>query len=277
MTTLQVLRKRSKSIRATADMASAMKTASSVKYARIARILNGIEAYSTACEHALSLFGDAVLPRKTTAVKTRNAMVLLSNDRGFCGGFNSELLKFFGKCLEEEEESPLLMVNGQKGITFCKERGLDFEELELPEIPSYGDAEKLTEKLFELYNEGEVSSVKLVFQRFANMMTQVPSAETILPPAPAESGETADMLFLPDRETALQAPAMYCLVNSVYHILLEHSAGIQAATTIAMRNACDNAEKSLEEMEMLINRIRQAEVTNSVIETSSFLAGNFES
>ena len=66
---------------------------------------------------------------------------------------------------------------------------------------------------------------------------------------------------------------MYCLINSIYRIMLSHSAGAQAATTIAMRNACDNADESLEKLETLINRIRQAEVTNSVIETSSFLAG----
>ena len=56
-----------------------------------------------------------------------------------------------------------------------------------------------------------------------------------------------------------------------YHILLGHCAGIQAATSIAMRSACDNADKSLDKLETLINRIRQAEVTNSVIETSSYL------
>ena len=60
-------------------------------------------------------------------------------------------------------------------------------------------------------------------------------------------------------------------MNSIYHIMLGHCAGIQAATTIAMRNACDNAEKSLEKLEILINRIRQSDVTNSVIETSSYL------
>ena len=57
--------------------------------------------------------------------------------------------------------------------------------------------------------------------------------------------------------------------------MLGHAAGAQAATTIAMRSACDNAEKSLEKLEILINRIRQAEVTNSVIETSSSQAGQF--
>ncbi|MBR6089685.1 MAG: F0F1 ATP synthase subunit gamma, partial [Anaerolineaceae bacterium] len=110
MASLQVLRKRYKSIQATADMAFAMKTASSVKYARISKMLVNIEAYSRECEKALSLFGDSVLERKTKTVKSRNCMVLFSNDRGFCGGFNGELLRFFQELLDAETEPPLLYV-----------------------------------------------------------------------------------------------------------------------------------------------------------------------
>ena len=79
--------------------------------------------------------------------------------------------------------------------------------------------------------------------------------------------------FMKDRETAQMTPPMYCLTTSIYRILLGHAGGAQAATTIAMRSACDNADKSLARLEILINRIRQAEVTNSVIETSSFMVG----
>ena len=140
------------------------------------------------------------------------------------------------------------------------------------EIPLYQDAETLTARLFELYESGEVDRVKIVCQRFENMMRQTPVVETVLPHQTGEDSlPDEDILYLPDRETALRTPAMYCLTNSIYRIMLGHCAGIQAATTIAMRSACDNAEKSLEELEVLINRIRQSEVTNSVIETSSYL------
>ncbi len=271
MATLQVLRKRYKSIQATADMASALKTASSVKYARIARVLSNIDAYSLACDRTLALFGNEVLTRKTKDVKPRNCMVLFSNDRGFCGGFNSELLRFFDETYQTEAEKPLLLVFGQKGEAFCKGKGIDYESLPLKEIPAYRDAEELTDRLFNLYESGEVNQVKIVCQRFKNMMTQTPVCETILPHPAGDESQTADILFLPDRETALRTPSMYCLTNSIYHIMLGHCAGIQAATTIAMRNACDNAEKSLEKLEILINRIRQSDVTNSVIETSSYL------
>ena len=120
MATLQVLRKRFKSIQATADMASALKTASSVKYAKISRVLTNIEAYSRACDDTLALFGDAVLTRQTDKVNSRNCLVVFTNNRGFCGGFNSELLGFFEKKLSEETEPPLLIVLGQKGVSFCK-------------------------------------------------------------------------------------------------------------------------------------------------------------
>lgn len=278
MATLQVLRKRFKSIQATADMASALKTASSVKYARISRELTHIDAYSRACDETLALFGSAVLSRKAKEVKPRSCLVLLTNDRGFCGGFNSELLKFFEKHLESEAEPPLLIVWGLKGVNFCKSKKLQFETLQMEDVPAYKDAEALTAKLFEIYNTGEAAHIDLIYQQFSNMMVQTPSAETILPHQAQneDNGERSEILFLPDKETAMYTPAMYCLINSIYRIILGHCAGIHAATTIAMRNACDNAEKSLDNLETLINRIRQAEVTNSVIETSSFLAGHFE-
>ena len=271
MANLQVLRKRYKSIQATADMASALKTASTVKYAKISRVLTNIEAYSRACDETLALFGNVGLKRRTKTVKTKNCLVFLSNDRGFCGGFNSELLKFFETRIAEEQEPPVLFVSGQKGISFCRGKGFSFETLKISDVPAYSDAENLTNRIFELYASGEVNRVFIIHQHFVNMMVQNPADELILPQQQAENDREQDILFLPDMETAVQTPSMYCLTNSIYHILLGHYAGIQAATTIAMRNACDNADKSLEKLETLINRIRQAEVTNSVIETSSYL------
>lgn len=271
MANLQVLRKRYKSIQATADMASALKTASTVKYAKISRVLANIEAYSRACDQTLALFGDIGLKRKAKTVKSQNCFVFLTNDRGFCGGFNSELLKFFETRLAEEQEPPVLFVYGQKGISFCKGKGISFETLNLADVPTYADAEFLTNRLFNLYSSGEVDRVFIIHQHFVNMMVQKPTDELVLPQQQTEKKENQDILFLPDMETAVQTPSMYCLTNSIYHILLGHCAGIQAATTIAMRNACDNAGESLEKLESLINRIRQAEVTNSVIETSSYL------
>lgn len=95
MANLQVLRKRYKSIQATADMAAAMKTAATVKYAKISKKLVNILAYSLACDEALALFGTVGFPRRTTEIKKRNCLVVFSSDRGFCGGFNGELLRFF--------------------------------------------------------------------------------------------------------------------------------------------------------------------------------------
>ena len=272
MANLQVLRKRYKSIQATADMAAAMRTASTVKYARISRELSNIDAYSRACDEALALFGTAGLPRRTETVKNRNCLVVFSNNRGFCGGFNSDLLRFFEGRMAKETESPLLFVLGQKAEALSKSHGYPCEMLPLPDVPSDKDAEALTARLFEIYASGEAKEIQIIYQRFNNMMNQTPAAETILPHEQrSDQEEVQSLLFLPDRATALQSPAMYCLVNSIYRIMLGHAAGIQAATTIAMRSACDNADKSLEKLETLINRIRQAEVTNSVIETSSYI------
>ena len=114
MANLQVLRKRYKSIQTTADMAAAMKTAATVKYSKISKKLISIFEYSLACDEALALFGTVGFPRQTAEIRKRNCLVVFSSDRGFCGGFNGELLRFFEEKIYKEKKKPLLIVIGQK-------------------------------------------------------------------------------------------------------------------------------------------------------------------
>ena len=94
----------------------------------------------------------------------------------------------------------------------------------------------------------------------------------MLTPETGSDGEEAEAeapLFLPDRETIGAQLAVSCVDARLFELALENSAGAQAATIMAMRSACDNAAESAAELEITINRRRQAEVTSSVIETAS--------
>lgn len=274
MSNLQVLKKRLNSVCATKEMAEAMKTVATVKYSRAGKAYSEYEKYSEACGSALELLGGAFLSRQTDEVKPRNCLVLLTSNRGFCGGFNGNVLRFFASELEAESEPPLLIVCGKKGRKYCTDRSLEAEFLEMEDIPSYAFAKDLTEKLFELYSSGEVSGIYFISQHFKNIMTQLPARTKILPQEQSEGNALSDeTLFLPDRETVGAKLALTCLAGTVYRILLAHASGAQAATIVAMRSASDNAGESQVKLETMINRIRQAEVTNSVIETSSAAQG----
>lgn len=269
MASLQELRKRLRSIQSTGQLAGAMRTAATAKYAKVSRIRDEFAPYADACRDMLRLLGGAGIEPEAEEAAHRDCLVILGGNRGLCGGFNAELFRF----LEEElkkTEAPVLLVGGKKAAVFLRERGMDFEEYPLSDVPSYDEIKPLAERLRALYVTGEVERVLVVYQNFRNMLTQVPTAAQILP-EPVSDGEesAAAPLFLPDRDTIGAQLAVNCLDAQVFDLALSNSAGAQAATIMAMRSACDNAEASAADLEITINRRRQAEVTSSVIETAS--------
>lgn len=269
MASLQELRKRLRSIQSTGQLAGAMRTAATAKYARLGRLREDFAPYAGACRDMLRLLGGAGVSRSSEAIRPRDCLVVLSANRGMCGGFNAELLRFLAERLEERED-PALLVSGRKAAAFLRERGAAFEEFAISDVPVYGEVKALADRLRALYAAGEVERVLVIYQGFQNMLTQVPEIRQLLPETETDgqSGETG-LLFLPDRDAIAAQLAVSCLDAEVFDLAVENAAGAQAATVMAMRSACDNAEAAAANLETTINRRRQAEVTSSVIETAS--------
>ena len=268
MASLQELRKRLRSIQSTGQLAGAMRTAATAKYAKVSRVRDGFAPYADACRGMLRLLGGAGIEPETKEIAARDCLVVLGGNRGLCGGFNAELLRF----LEEElkkHEAPVLLVGGRKAAGYLREHGAEFEEFPLSDVPTYDEVKPLADRLRTLYVTGEVEKVFVVYQSFRNMLSQVPTATQILPEPETDGEGSFTALFLPDRETIGAQLAVSCLDAQVFDLALSNSAGAQAATIMAMRSACDNAEASAANLEITINRRRQAEVTSSVIETAS--------
>ncbi len=273
MAGLQELRKRLRSIRSTGQLASAMRTAATAKYARLNRVRGDFSPYAQACEDMLHHLGGSGIRRETEEIRHRDAVVLMSSNRGLCGGFNAELFRFFSQ-REESGEEPLLFVCGRKAAAWLREQGRKAEEFPVSDIPDYQEVKSLSDRLRELYVSGEVERILVVYQSFHNMLTQTPAERQILPePRAAETKDDGSLLYLPDRETIGAQLAVSCMDTAMYNLALENAAGAQAATLVAMRSACDNAEASAAKLEITINRRRQADVTASVIETA---AGNLQ-
>ena len=268
MASLQELRKRLRSIQSTGQLASAMRTAATAKYARLGRIRNEFEPYAAACRDMLGLLGSAGVPRKAEEIAPRDCLVVLGGNRGLCGGFNAELLRFLDEQIKTTP-SPILLAGGRKAAAHLRERGAAFEEFTVSDVPTFAEVKCLTDRLRELYAAGEVERVVVVYQSFRNMLTQIPAAAQILPGTGDAAGEDSTLLYLPDRETIGAQLAVSCLEARMFDLALENAAGAQAATLMAMRSACDNAEAAAANLEITINRRRQAEVTSSVIETAS--------
>ena len=271
MASLQELRKRLRTIQSTGQLAGAMRTAATAKYARLTRVRTDFGPYAQACRDMLRLLGSAGIARTSDTVQARDCLVILGGNRGMCGGFNAELLRFLDRQLPTYRD-PILLVGGRKAAAFLRERGIAFEEFPVSDVPRYEELKPLADRLRELYVTGGAEQVLVIYQHFVNTLVQEPAARRILPEKGQEQGEDTDLLFLPDRDTIQAQLAVSCLDAELYDLALENGAGAQAATLMAMRSACDNAEAFAANLELTINRRRQADVTSSVIETAS---GNF--
>lgn len=291
MPSLRDLKKRLQSVRTTGQLAGAMRTAATAKYSRAGARLNAAAPYAEAARELLRLAErascDAEPPKRKRRneqeedalppiEKKRRAILLLSGNRGLCGGYNHELFNYFGERLKEYDEPPVILVCGRMAEEYCRERGLEIlRSFTASDVPSYAQAKEIAEELTSLYSGGGYSDITIVYQRFINMLKQEPDTRRFLPVS-EEKDEAAEHhsyempLFIPDAATVTAKLSERCLAAETYSLLLSCASGAQAATLMAMRSAYDNANASAKMLETAINRRRQAKVTESVIETSSY-------
>lgn len=266
MATLADLRKRLRGIQTICQLAGAMRTVSAAKLARLSATNYSFSAYAEGCRELLQASGTAISAVPGSAEKA--LIVLLSGNRGLCGSYHNELFNFFHSLPETKDA--LFITGGNKAAAHLKERGIPiWEEMHISDVPEYAQAEALAERVLSIYLSGAVNRVLFVFSEAVNAMTQTPRRLELLPGE--EGGSMQELLWLPDPPTVHEGLAEFCLRAQVYHLLLKSAMGVQGATLASMRAAYDNGKASAAELEISINRLRQTQVTASVIETSSGL------
>ena len=270
MATLRELRKRLRSVRSTGALAGAMKTVSTAKYSRLSSALQAGSEYARCCDTLVSMAGGLDIDRDS--LRGAPALyVLFSGNRGLCGGYNSELFAFFSDLRRDLPDSCVYAACGRTAREYCREKGIKLAyEFDIPDVPTFEDARRVSEYFRCLYSEGAVSEIIFVYQKFENMLKQTPATSVFLS-ARAEEETPADCgtLFIPDRKTVAETAIPVCFDEKIYSHLLSCASGAQAATLMAMLAAYDNAGATADTLETAINRRRQTEVTAGVIETSS--------
>ena len=268
MATLRELKKRLKSTETTGQLAGAMRTVATAKYSKVSAVLGAYSRYA----EAISPLGTGAAPDREDKPGVK-AVVLLSGNRGLCGGFHHELFNFLAEEMKAAEGIKIIPC-GRMAAEHCREKKLPvLEVFTVGDVPSFEDAKRLSEYLAGLYASGEAESIDFVYQRFVNMLKQIPERKRFLP---AEAGgmNEEELLFFPDRETVEKELAPLSRAAECYSLLLSSASGAQAATMMAMRSAYDNAQASSKRLNTQINRLRQAAVTMSVLETSSDIRNN---
>ena len=207
----------------------------------------------------------------------RVGYIIVSTDRGLCGGLNINLFKSAIKSMKEWNDQGIeidLSLVGAKATAFFNSYGGNVIAAvrDLGEEPAVADLIGGVKAMLDAYEEGVIDRLYLVSNEFVNTMTQEPSVEQLLPLEAAESDEMAhhwDYIYEPDARELLEGLLTRYIESQVYQAVVENGACEQAARMLAMKNATDNAGDLIDDLQLIYNKARQAAITQELSEIVS--------
>ncbi|AGQ38899.1 TPA: F0F1 ATP synthase subunit gamma [Mannheimia haemolytica] len=202
--------------------------------------------------------------------------LVVSTDRGLCGGLNINLFKTVLHELKEKDDQGVksrLAVVGNKGISFFNPMGLEIKGHinGLGDTPAMEDLVGIVNGMVNAYREGEIDEVYVVYNRFINTMSQKPTVQQLLPLPALENDSLEqtgswDYLYEPNPQALLDSLLVRYLESQVYQAVVDNLASEQAARMVAMKAATDNAGNLINELQLVYNKARQASITNELNE-----------
>lgn len=204
----------------------------------------------------------------------RVGYIVISSDRGLCGGLNNNLFKQIladmGEWQNKEVETCMVAL-GKKAMAYFKNVKVEIMAAasDFGEKPQIEDLIGSVRGMLEEYSEQKVDRVYLVYNDFVNTMVQKPVIEQLLPLPPTDDEEVRDIwdyIYEPDAETLLNSVMTRYIEALVYQGVLENLASEHAARMIAMKSATDNASDLIDELNLVYNKARQAAITQEISE-----------
>ncbi|HDL6129303.1 TPA: F0F1 ATP synthase subunit gamma [Mannheimia haemolytica] len=202
--------------------------------------------------------------------------LVVSTDRGLCGGLNINLFKTVLHELKEKDDQGVksrLAVVGNKGISFFNPMGLEIKGHinGLGDTPAMEDLVGIVNGMVNAYREGEIDEVYVVYNHFINTMSQKPTVQQLLPLPALENDSLEqtgswDYLYEPNPQALLDSLLVRYLESQVYQAVVDNLASEQAARMVAMKAATDNAGNLINELQLVYNKARQASITNELNE-----------
>lgn len=271
------VKRRINSVDNTRQITRTMEMVATAKLRKATRRVYAARPYAEALEtivrslYAPQLSEQYPLLRQPEETRTA-AILLLTANRGLCGGFNANLIRearnLRGR-LEDDGVATELHVSGKKGISYFRFQGAEMASTrtDIGDDPTVDDAESLATPLRERFAEGKLDAVYLVSSDFKSALSTPPTVRQLFPIEPEEGAESADVFLLsPSGDMILQRLLPLYVRNEVYRALVENAAAEQGARRTAMKNATDNAEEMLENLRRSYNRARQAQITQELAE-----------
>jgi len=287
MASVQDLKRRIRSVTNTRKITRALELVAAAKLRRAQVRIEAMRPYADTMSDLISGVGRAAssvrsLPLLHQRETIETVLIVpLTGDRGLAGAFNGQVIRrafSIERALQAEGKKVRWVAVGKKGRSTLTFRGRDASDafVGFSDGPAYGHAQAIAHRVAELYTEQEVDRVVLVYNTFVSALTQSVTDRDILPISPdvletddeerRDDAMRGDFIFEPEPEEILARLLPVYLETQIYRALLESAASFQGAQMTAMRNASKNAGELIDRVTLQMNRARQAEITQEILE-----------
>jgi F-type H+-transporting ATPase subunit gamma len=285
MASVQDIKRRVRSVQNTRKITRAMELVAAAKLRRAQSRIEAMRPYAERMQELMvgvarastSLRGLPLLQRRDVR---KTAILPLTGDRGLAGAFNAQILReafAIERRLGDEHVEPSWLVAGKKGASTLRFRRYKVGQAwtGFSDSPRYADAQAIAHGISELYSGQEVDQVVVIYNHFESALTQRVVAQEVLPIPESllEGGEDehsqallGDFIYEPEPEQILERLLPVYVETEIYRALLESAASEQGARMTAMRNATKNAAELIDSLTLSMNRARQAEITQEILE-----------
>ncbi len=288
MANLKDLKNRIASVKSTRKITKAMQMVAAAKLRRAQEAAENARPYARQFDEVMGQLAQSVGDSETaprllrgTGQQETYLLIVMTSEKGLCGGFNANIAKRAMARLRELKDNGKtvkIITVGKKGRALLRRTFGDMliDHVDMSEVKrvGYGDAQDIAKGILERFDAGEFDVAFLYYGAFENAMTQVPTEQQIIPATfDAEEGETkgANTVYEyePSEEEILRDLLPKGVTTQIFAALLENAASEQGARMTAMDNATRNAEDMIDELNREYNRTRQSVITNELIEIIS--------
>ena len=264
MATARDIRRRIRSVKSTQQITKAMKMVSAAKLRRAQANVVAARPYANKINEVLGRLAGSIQGYAHPFLEVRDVkkigLVIITGDRGLCGGFNANLIRMAEHFIAQAEKEVALVAIGRKGRDYFRRRGREITEeyISIGDNPTFIQGKELAKRLTALYNEGVFDEIHLMYTEFKSAMSQKPVVMKLLPVEPVQEERAKDVEYLYEPS---QAGVMDHLLPSyvetiVYRALLESKASEHGARMTAMSSATDNAVEIIAKLTLNLNRAR---------------------
>jgi F-type H+-transporting ATPase subunit gamma len=273
------IRTKIKSVANTRKVTRALEMVSASKIRKAQELMRASRPYSRAMRQVIGHIAHATVEYKHPFMVTRPDVkrvgyIVVSTDRGLCGGLNSNLFRRLLADIREWQDKGVevdIVAIGSKAAAFFRRLKVNLvaSVTHLGEKPQIARLIGVIKVMLDAYAAGRVDRLNLVYNDFVNTMTQKPTIDALLPLPPAASFASAhnwDYLYEPDAATVMEHVLTRYIESLVYQAALENLASEHAARMVAMKSASDNATKAIDSLTLVYNKARQSAITQEISE-----------